>query len=412
MRFNFDKQYLKLCKYIGATAITVYLAFRLIDSIPFIYDNILLFLGSLWDITFPILLGFIIAYLMYGPVHGIEKLLSKIKFMKKRQGLCRAVGIIISYIAVLGLLIGILCGLYFMIGGQISQNSTISNIMASITDYFSANTLSTETITHLIHKLNLPFGDLIADQLGTIANLLQQGFASILDNIAAFIFDLGSNLFSLVISITLSIYVVASHEFFLDIWDKLFFIVFRERKCGVVIRRSLHIINETFSKYIHGQLIEASIVAILSTTVLAALGFDYALVVGIICGVFNLIPYIGPFIGIAIAAILVLFSGELWLTVITIIGLFIVQQIDCNILCPKIVGDIVGLHPALVLIAVTIGGNWYGLLGMIIAVPITASIKTLVSDWYSHYIKAHYDEYKENSADEATGEAEADSSDS
>ena len=151
----------------------------------------------------------------------------------------------------------------------------------------------------------------------------------------------------------------------------------------------------TFSKYIRGQLIEATIVALLSTAVLTVIGFDYAFVIGLICGLFNLIPYIGPFIGIMIAAILALFSGEIWMVIATIIGLMIVQQIDCNILCPKIVGDIVGLHPALVLIAVTIGGNWYGLFGMIIAVPIAASLKTLVSDWYEHYKKENYEKYKE-----------------
>lgn len=396
MKFNFDKRYLKLCKYIGVTTVIIYMAFRLIDSIPFLYDNILSFFSDFWDISFPILLGFIIAFLMYGPANYIEKSLKKIKFLSERKSLCRAVGIIVSYLTVLGFLIALLCGLYFMIGGQISQNSTINNILISITDYFQNNTLSTESISALIEKQHLPFGDLITSQMDNIAIFLQHSFTSLLDGITQFVFNLGSNLFSLVISITLSIYVIASHEFFEDLWDKLFFIIFRKRKSGTVIRRSLHIVNVTFSKYIHGQLIEASIVAILSTTVLTVIGFDYAIVIGIICGIFNLIPYIGPFIGIMIAAVLALFSGEIWMVIATIIGLMIVQQIDCNFLCPKIVGDIVGLHPALVLIAVTIGGNWYGLFGMIIAVPIAASLKTLISDWYEHYMKDNYEKYKKN----------------
>ena len=396
MKFNFDKRYFKLCKYIGVTTVIIYMAFRLIDSIPFLYDNVLSFFGGFWDISFPILLGFIIAFLMYGPANYIEKSLQKIKFLSGRKSVCRAIGIVISYLTVLAFLIALLCGLYFMIGGQISQNSTINNILTSITDYFQNNTLSTESITALIEKQHLPFGDLIASQMDKVAVFLQNSFASMLNGITQFIVNLGSNIFSLLISITLSIYVLASHEFFLDIWDKLFYILFRKRKSGVVIRRSLHIINVTFSKYIHGQLIEASIVAVLSTIVLTILGFDYAIVIGIICGIFNLIPYIGPFIGILIAAVLALFSGEILMVIATIIGLMIVQQIDCNFLCPKIVGDIVGLHPALVLIAVTIGGNWYGLFGMIIAVPITASLKTLISDWYVHYMKDSYDNYKEN----------------
>lgn len=400
MKFNFDKRYLKLCKYIGITVILIYLAFRLIDSVPFLYDNVLAFLGSIWDIAFPIILGFIIAFLMLGPVNAIERLLTKNKFFKKRKSACRAIGIVASYLFVLGFLVALLIGIYFMIGGQISQNSTISNILASITEYFEdPSNLSTSSLTTLINDLKLPFGDLIASQMDNIASFLQGLITGLFSGIADFVISLGSNIFTLVIAITCSIYVVASHEFFSDIWDKFFFILFRKRKSGIVVRRALGIIKTTFSKYIHGQLIEACIVAVMSTIILYIIGVDYAIVLGIICGIFNLIPYIGPFIGIAIAAIFSLLSGELWMTFAVIICLVIVQQVDCNILCPKIVGDIVGLHPALVLIAVTIGGNMNGLLGMIIAVPIAASLKTLIVDWFETYMQTDYDEHKKESPD-------------
>ena len=251
----------------------------------------------------------------------------------------------------------------------------------------------------LIYDLKLPFCDVISSQMDTIANFIQSFITGLFGGIADFVISLGSNIFTFVIAITCSIYVIASHEFFSSIWDKFFFMVFRGKKSGIVLRRALGIIKTTFGKYIHGQLIEASIVAVLSTIVLSIIGVEYSIVLGIICGIFNLIPYIGPFIGIAITAIFTLFSGELWMIVAVIISLVIVQQIDCNILCPKIVGDIVGLHPALVLIAVTIGGNMNGLLGMIIAVPIAASLKTLIADWFSTYMKEDYEEHKKTSSD-------------
>lgn len=399
MKFNFDKRYLKLCKYIGVTTVIIYLAFRLIDCVPLLYGNVLGFIGGMWDIAFPIILGFIIAFLMLGPVNTIENLLKKNKFFAKRTGICRAIGIVVSYLAVLGFIIALVCGLYFMIGGQISQNSTISNIFISITEYFQNNSLSTENLTKLITDMNIPFGDLIASQMDGIASFLQSLIAGLFSGVADFVIAVGSNIFNLVIAITCSIYVIASREFFSDIWDKFFFLIFRGKKSGVVIRRALGIIKTTFSKYIHGQIIEASIVAVLSTIVLYVIGVDYAIVLGIICGIFNLIPYIGPFIGTAISAVFALLSGGFWMAVAVIVCLVIVQQVDCNILCPKIVGDIVGLHPALVLIAVTIGGNINGLLGMIIAVPIAASLKTLIADWFMTYMQADYDEHKMNSSD-------------
>ena len=349
--------------------------------------------------AFPIILGFIIAFLMLGPVNFIENLLQKIPFFKKRKGACRAIGIVASYLAIIGFLVALVCGVYFMVGGQISQNSTLSNILAYITDYFETNSVSTNSLSTLINDLKLPFGDLITSQLDSVASFIQNVITGFISGTANFIISLGSNIFNLVIAITCSIYVIASREFFSDIWDKFFFIIFRGKKSGVVIRRALGIIKTTFSKYIRGQLIEACIVAVMSTVILTVIGVNYSIVLGIICGIFNLIPYIGPFIGTAIAAVFSLFSGELWMFVAVIVSLVIVQQIDCNILCPRIVGDIVGLHPALVLIAVTIGGNWNGLFGMIIAVPIAASVKTLIVDWFITYMQDDYDEHKKNSPD-------------
>ena len=106
--------------------------------------------------------------------------------------------------------------------------------------------------------------------------------------------------------------------------------------------------------------------------------------------------------GIVLAAIIALFSGDLFTLISAVIGLFIVQQIDCNILCPKIVGDIVDLHPAFIIIAITIGGNWAGLLGMLIAVPIAASLKIIISDLYSYYIKDKYEAFKAENQDGST----------
>lgn len=394
MKLNLDKRYTKFCKYLILTAVAIYLLFRLIDAIPSFYDNLLSFLSGLYDISFPIILGFIIAYLLFAPMNAIENFLMKRKHFPHKRGLCRGVGLIISYICLFAVIIFLIVGIYFMIGGQLSQSSTVSAIFNTVTDYFSNNTFSSDALKELITKKNIPFGDLIISQLDNITNFLQDLMVSMVESIGNFIIALGSNIFSLMVSLILSIYVLFSHEYFSSIWERFFYIVFRKSKAGKVIKRSLHTINYTFSKYIRGQLIEASIVALLSTLVLTIIGIDYAFVIGIIAGICNLVPYIGPFVGIVLAGIVALFSGNIWLAVAAIIGLFIVQQIDCNILCPKIVGDIVGMHPGFIIITITIGGNIAGLLGMLIAVPVGASLKTIISDWFDFYIKDKYEKYK------------------
>lgn len=400
MKLNLDKRYAKFCRYLIITAVITYLLFRLVDSIPFFYDNLLNLISSLLDICFPIIIGFIIAYLLFGPMNAIENFLMKRKHFPHKRGLCRAIGLIFSYLCLLTVVIFLIMGIYFMIGGQLSQSSTITNIVNYVAQYYSDNSLSAESLKALIDEKNIPFGNVIIEQLDNIAAFLQSLVLSMIDGIADFILTVGSNIFSLAVSLILSIYVLFSYEYFVSIWQKVFYIIFRNRKTGKILRRSLHIINYTFSKYIRGQLIEAFIVALLSSAVLSIVGVDYAIVIGIIAGVCNLVPYIGPFVGIVLAGIIALFSGNVLTAVWAVIGLFVVQQIDCNILCPKIVGDIVGLHPGFILIAITIGGNWAGLLGMLVAVPVAASLKIIIADWFEFYYGEKYKKYTAEAAAE------------
>ncbi len=395
MKFNLNEKYMKICKYVIGTAVIIYLLISLIDSIPYFYDNLLLLLDSALSICMPIIVALIISYLLFGPMNAIENFLMNRKHFSKNRMFCRTIGLVISYIAVLGLFIGLLVGIYFMIGGKLSQSSTFTNIINYIADYFNNNSLSTESIKSFILDKNIPFGDLLASQIDSIASFTQDIFTSLIGGIASFIITLGSNIFSIVISLILSIYLLASYEYFIEIWNKFFFLVFKNSKAGVIIKRSLHTINFTFSKYIRGQLIEAFIVGVLSTIVLSIVGVDYAIVVGIITAVCNLVPYIGPFVGIVLSAIIALLSGSIWVAIAAVIGLFIIQQIDANILCPMIVGDIVGLQPAFIIVAITIGGNWAGLFGMLIAVPVAASIKTIISDWFDFYMQAKYEKHRD-----------------
>jgi predicted PurR-regulated permease PerM len=121
---------------------------------------------------------------------------------------------------------------------------------------------------------------------------------------------------------------------------------------------------------------------VLSATALTIIGVDYAIVIGVISGICNMIPYVGPLVGTVLAATMGLLSGRPIMILWAIIAMLIVQQIDNNLIAPKIVGDSVGLHPVFTMLVILIGGNVGGLVGMLIAVPLTASAKILISRWY------------------------------
>lgn len=395
MKFNLDKNYLKICKYVVLTAVLIYISIELINMVPMLWFHINNLVSSILSMLYPFILGLIIAYLMYGPTTTIECFLLSRKHIRiKNRMICRSIGIAVSYLVVFGIIIGIFVGIYFMVGGQLSKNTTFSKIIESVSTYLNNNSLSTDSVKNVISKWDIPFTDLLSEQVDKVASTLESFLGAFVGSLANSLVSVGSNIASFLIALILSIYVLASHEYFKSIWKRTFFFVFRNSNLGKSIRRCLGIINFTFSKYIRGQLIEAFIVGVFSTIALMIVGIDYAIIIGIIAGITNLIPYVGPLIGTILAVLMALFSGNIWQAVGALIAMQIVQQIDGNILAPKIVGDIVGLHPALIIIAILVGGSTYGLLGMLIAVPIAASIKTLLSDWYS----SHYEEAFNNSS--------------
>ena len=130
-----------------------------------------------------------------------------------------------------------------------------------------------------------------------------------------------------------------------------------------------------------------AIVGVLSAIVLYFIGIDYALMIGIISGICNMIPYVGPVAGTVLAVIMALLSGQPIMALWAIVGMIGVQQVDNNLLAPKIVGDSVGLHPVFIMLAIIIGGNVGGLLGMLTAVPVAASVKILLSKWYANHME-------------------------
>ena len=114
---------------------------------------------------------------------------------------------------------------------------------------------------------------------------------------------------------------------------------------------------------------------------MSIIGIKYSVLLGMFIGLFNIIPYFGAIIAIAISLLITLFTGGFEQTLIMAITVIIIQQIDSNIINPKILGDGLKISPILVIFAVTIGGEFFGVLGMFLAVPIIAIIKLLITDF-------------------------------
>lgn len=382
-----DKKLIQYCLYFAGTALLIYAGISFFDNIGGIINFISRTIGYFMQLVKPLFIALIIAYLLYPGVKFIEEFLRKNNIFKK-EGIRRTVGIVTMYILVMAIFIAVISGIYIMVGGKLSNNTSITNMTMYLTDYLNNSTLSVNSISEKLESLNISLlGGNLNDKIAQIVSSIQVYITNSIGAIGSFVVNIGGNIATFFIALILSIYLIKDSEYFMDLWNKIFNLIFGKSKAGNKLKEIFNIINDTFNNYIKGQLLEAFMVGVLSTIVLFLIGIDYALVIGIIAGICNMIPYIGPVVGTILAVVMALLSGEPITAVWAIIGMLVVQQIDNNLLAPKIVGDSVGLHPVFTMLAILIGGNVGGLIGMLIGVPLVASLKILFSKWYASHME-------------------------
>lgn len=274
-----------------------------------------------------------------------------------------------------------------MIGGQLSNNTTLTNITQHIGLYISNTSFSPSSIKETLDKINNPLINSMNPYIVDGVVYLQKYVENNLGNMTSYVMSIGSSVAIFFIALVISIYLLKDSEYFFDLWHKIYNLIFRKSKVGGKITYVFKVIHQSFSNYLKGQLLEAFFVGVLSAVSLSIVGIDYAIIIGIFAGITNMIPYVGPIVGTVLAAIMGLLSGTPINVLYAVIAMLIVQQIDGHLLAPKIVGDSVGLHAVFIIIAILIGGDVGGILGMLLAVPIAASLKVLINNWYENHTK-------------------------
>lgn len=380
-----DKKLLKYCLYATATVLLIYIGIIIVNNIGSIFSLIASTLRRIIGLVKPLLMALVIVYLLRPGVKSIENFL-EVKKILKNVNVRRTVGILGVYAVVVAVFVAIISGIYIMVGGKISNNITIANMTEYLTNYLKNSTLSVSAISEKLQSLNILGGN-FNEKIAQIVSYVQSYFSTSIGTMTNSIVSIGGNIASFLIAIVLSIYLMQDYEYFKGLWDKIFNLIFGKSSVGNKFKEVLGTIDNTFYKYIRGQLLEACVVGVLSGAVLYFIGIDYAFIIGIIAGICNMIPYIGPIVGTILAVIMALLSGQpisaLWAT----IGMIGVQQVDNNLLAPKIVGDSVGLHPVFTMLAIIMGGSLGGLVGMLIAVPVAASLKIVLSRWYNSHME-------------------------
>lgn len=323
-------------------------------------------------IVMPFIIGIIIAYILYTPARNVERLLQKAKKLKFLQNKARSISVIIVYIIALLILVLIINYLIPIV------SASIIDFVNHFQDYYNIindkiNSLPDDSILRSEAVTNA------VSQLGSV-NISEYVNVQKLTEYAQGALSVAAGIFNFFVSIIVSAYLLLERGEILKFLRKLSNAIFEENVCKNVAKY-FHNTNEIFLKFLASQLLDAIVVGILASIAMKILGVKYAILLGIMIGIFNMIPYFGAIIAVIIAAIITFITGGFSQAAWMIVIVTILQQIDANIINPKIVGESLKISPLLVIFAVTIGGAYFGVLGMFLAVPVVAVIKVLIGDF-------------------------------
>jgi predicted PurR-regulated permease PerM len=377
-----DWKYIKVCLYILFTAALLYVLYFIIANFNGVLQGIISIFNSLAAAFSPLIIGLIIAYLLSPLVEFINKRLVSRFFIKmpsdpikleKRLGLQRTISILITVLLILIIICVIIYAFAFLIVGNLVFTS-IQNMVDSIADYFLKYESVFRGLVNAIPK-NTGLEERIQSFANEVVSWISSNFST--SAIFSFITSISGSLLNTVIGVFASIYLLKDKDFFLRLWRKTLHLIL-PMKANAVVTETLSDINTVVSQFLRGQLLDALIIAVLSSIGLSLIGLDYAVLIGCFAGLCNVIPYFGPIISMVPAALVGLLTGGVSQALFAALVLLIIQQIDSNIIYPRVVGSSTGLHPLFILISVTVGGYYAGILGMILAVPIAAILKVIL----------------------------------
>ena len=208
---------------------------------------------------------------------------------------------------------------------------------------------------------------------------------SLLRNLSSGLLEVVTFLKNLILGLIVSIYILLSKESLATNVKKGIYALFKTRRANQIIKE-IRYINKTFGGYIIGMLLDSLNIAVLCYIGTTLLDMPYSILISVIVGVTNVIPFFGPYLG-AIPSAILIFMVDPIKAIYFIIFIFVLQQIDGNFIAPRIIGDSTGMSPLMVLAAIMIGGGLFGIPGMLIGVPVFAILCTIVKNYVTHCLR-------------------------
>lgn len=385
MKFNIEKKYITIgitSFFVIASAICFY--YLIFHSESF-YEKI----NSFFVIASPVIYGVIVAYLLTPIVNFFEKKLLEPLFTQKadmtirKKKYMRMLSVTMTMIVVIIAFYG-----FFSI--------VIPNLVISIRNISSQFSSYVQTLNYWskkffddypeIEMLVVEFLDMYSGEFNDyLNNSIIPQIESLVKTVSLSLISVLKFLWNFIIGVVIAIYVLFSKETFAGQAKKIVYAMFSTRNANQIISDT-HFISETFIGFISGKIVDSVIIGFLCFAGTSFLKLPYPLLISVIVGVTNVIPFFGPYLGAIPCAILVFMVNPVQ-CIYFVIFVFLLQQLDGNVIGPKILGESTGLSGFWVIFSITIFGGLWGVPGMIIGVPVFAVIYAMTKRYTERKLK-------------------------
>jgi len=321
----------------------------------------------------------IIAYLLKPVTAFAQRRLERTHYFKKKGRSAKAAAVILTIVGVFVLL---LLGLSLIVSALSHEVTVISlDGLRDILDSISKSLQSVcSDLKNWLNQMNFS-SQVLEDSADSVSTALGGIASGAGKAVTGFISHLTGFFANLLIAVVIAVYFLIDEEGLKAYWNRAFKAI-SPRRFYETFHIALQDADKVFSGYIRGQLVDAAFMAVVVSIALLFLNVKFAVIIGLLTGIGNLIPYVGPFVAYGLSAFACILEPDIKKLIICIVVLFIIQTIDGQIVNPRLLSNAIEVHPMLVVVALLFGSAIGGLLGMLLAVPVAALLKI----WFDRFV--------------------------
>lgn len=371
-----NEKYQQILLYVLLGAFCILVMLFLLINIGVIVPKGMSFISTFFSLISPFIVGLAIVYLLNPIVNQIEKILHKnlgIIFKKKKDRMSfRGLSVLITYLIVAGCIFLILSVIISSVANEIklADTDSLKNIALSL---LSSGKEFIKGIASKLEQFGIKSAN-ISEYQQKLLDWINSSTTDIATGAFSFVSNVGNAISKFLIAMVLSIYVLIDLDNLKKYWQKAAAALLRNRSYGA-LSTFLKDADDCFSGYIKGQFLDACVMAVLVSVGLSIVNVKYSVLIGILTGIGNLIPYVGPIFAYGGTILACVVDGDFKKMLIGLIVVLVIQGLDGNFINPKLLSNSISVNPILVIIALLIGASTGGLMGMLVAVPVAALVK-------------------------------------